>query len=139
MLRVMRCGKRGNFDWCQIYPNETWNWTLSKILIYLRKTNFQILFSAYVKKRQTRCMNWLFKYCFIQIHFAGDEPSGTMTIEKDLTLYHTILTASKKRVFENIVGKGENAGKQAFSPFPTMFSKAFCITNIERQDCIVKI
>ena len=26
---------------------------------------------------------------------------------------------------ENIVGKGENAGKPAFYPFPTMFSKGF--------------
>ena len=27
---------------------------------------------------------------------------------------------------ENIVGKGENAGYQHFSPFPTMFSKSLC-------------
>ena len=27
-----------------------------------------------------------------------------------------------KRPFENTVGKGENAGNQHFSPFPTMFS-----------------
>ena len=27
-----------------------------------------------------------------------------------------------KRPFENILGKGENAGKPTFSPFPTMFS-----------------
>ena len=26
---------------------------------------------------------------------------------------------------ENIMGKGENAGIPAFSPFPTIFSKAF--------------
>ena len=26
---------------------------------------------------------------------------------------------------ENIVGKGENAGLPAFSPFPSMFSKRF--------------
>ena len=26
---------------------------------------------------------------------------------------------------ENTVGKGENAGLPAFSPFPTVFSKAF--------------
>ena len=34
-----------------------------------------------------------------------------------LTLYHTILTFSKKKPFENIVGKGENAGKQHFLLF----------------------
>ena len=28
----------------------------------------------------------------------------------------------KKKTFENVVGKGENAGYQAFSFFPTMFS-----------------
>ena len=28
----------------------------------------------------------------------------------------------KKKVLENIVGKGENADNQAFSPFPIMFS-----------------
>ena len=38
----------------------------------------------------------------------------------ELTLYHTMLTPMTKP-FENIVGKGENAGA-AFSPFSTMFS-----------------
>ena len=39
----------------------------------------------------------------------------------------------KEKAFENIVGKGENAGYQlaAFSPFPAMFSthpkKNFCL------------
>ena len=28
---------------------------------------------------------------------------------------------------ENIVGKGENAGYPAFSPFPTMFSKGLFV------------
>ena len=28
----------------------------------------------------------------------------------------------KKKAFENLVGKGENAGNQHFLPFPTMFS-----------------
>ena len=41
-----------------------------------------------------------------------------------------INTSNKTTVFvfervENIVGKGENAGLPAFSPFPTMFSKVF--------------
>ena len=41
-----------------------------------------------------------------------------------LTLYHTILTfndTNKGEAFENILGKGENAGKPAFSPFPLCF------------------
>ena len=29
---------------------------------------------------------------------------------------------------KNIVGKGENAGKLAFAPFPTMFSKGFFLS-----------
>ena len=32
------------------------------------------------------------------------------------------LTTLKKEPFETILGKGENAGKPAFSPFPKMFS-----------------
>ena len=41
-----------------------------------------------------------------------------------LTLHHTILTFNdpERVVLENIVGKGENAGKQHFLLFPTMFS-----------------
>ena len=40
-----------------------------------------------------------------------------------LTLYHTIRTFNdpENEALENIVGKGENAGKPAFSPFPPMF------------------
>ena len=47
----------------------------------------------------------------------------------ELTLGHTILTFNdvKENVFENIVGKGENAGKPAFSSFPTMFSTHFLL------------
>ena len=33
-----------------------------------------------------------------------------------------LLLTLRKTPLENIVGKGENAGKPAFSPFPTMFS-----------------
>ena len=35
---------------------------------------------------------------------------------------------------ENIVGKGENAGKPAFSSFPTMFSKDFFIKVIKSRE-----
>ena len=43
-----------------------------------------------------------------------------------LTLYHTIPTLNsimkkKKKAFENIVGKGENAGNQHFHLFPQCF------------------
>ena len=34
----------------------------------------------------------------------------------------TFLRAPQKKAFENIVGKGENAGNQHFLLFPTMFS-----------------
>ena len=42
----------------------------------------------------------------------------------DLTLYHSIQNYinPKERGFENILGKGENAGKPEFSLFPRMFS-----------------
>ena len=46
----------------------------------------------------------------------------------DFTTQSRFLTALRKKDFENIVGKGENAGKQHFSPFPTMFfEKMFSI------------
>ena len=37
---------------------------------------------------------------------------------------------------ENTVGKGENAGYQHFSPFPTVFSKAFFFRVIKSWDCM---
>ena len=39
---------------------------------------------------------------------------------------------------ENTVGKGENAGYQYFSPFPTVFSKVFFFRVIKSWDCVVK-
>ena len=45
-----------------------------------------------------------------------------------LTLYHAIPTFNRleeEAYLQNIVGKGENAGLPAFSPFPTMFSILF--------------
>ena len=39
---------------------------------------------------------------------------------------------------ENIVGKGENADYQYFSPFPTMFSKGLFVRVVKSQDCVVK-
>ena len=43
--------------------------------------------------------------------------------KRDLTLYNTIptLTTPRKKAFENIVGKGENAGNQHFLLFPQCF------------------
>ena len=49
------------------------------------------------------------------------------------------LTEKLKSVKENIVGKGENAGYQHFSPFLPMFSKVFFLRGINSQDCMVKI
>ena len=39
---------------------------------------------------------------------------------------------------ENIVGKGENAGYQHFSPFSTKFSKEFFLRVVKSQDCVLK-
>ena len=39
---------------------------------------------------------------------------------------------------ENIVGKEENAGLPAFSPFSTMFSKAFIYRVVKSLDCVVE-
>ena len=65
--------------------------------------------------------------------------SGIMSFNKWLTLYHTIWTFNdqRDRAFENIVGKGENAGyqhfllfQQCFLPFPNQIfifhSNIFC-------------
>ena len=59
-------------------------------------------------------------FSFSQIVFKkflsqGREDLGLF--DKGLTLYHTIATLRKK-AFENIVGKGENAGNQYFLGFP---------------------
>ena len=42
------------------------------------------------------------------------------------------------RMAKNIVGKGENAGYQHFSPFPTMFSKSFLLRVAKSPDFDVK-
>ena len=43
-------------------------------------------------------------------------------VQPILTLYHTVLTfKDPKKAFENIVGKGENAGNQHFLIFPQYF------------------
>ena len=39
---------------------------------------------------------------------------------------------------ENIMGKGDNAGLPAFSPFATMFSKAFFSRGVKSRDRVVK-
>ena len=39
---------------------------------------------------------------------------------------------------KDIVGKGENAGLPAFSPFLTMFSKGFFLKVVESQEWVVK-
>ena len=46
-------------------------------------------------------------------------------IESDHRLNVAKMVVSEFDREENIVGKGENAGLPAFSPFPTMFSKGF--------------
>ena len=38
----------------------------------------------------------------------------------------------KVRVFENILGKGEHAGKPTFSPFPKMFSTILKIDSFRK-------
>ena len=54
-----------------------------------------------------------------------------------------LLNAGKIKIsvferFENIMGKGENAGYQHFLLF-SMFSKAISFRVIKSQDCVVKI
>ena len=39
---------------------------------------------------------------------------------------------------ENTVGKGEKCWLPAFSPFPTVFSKAFFLRVAKSLDCVVK-
>ena len=39
---------------------------------------------------------------------------------------------------ENIVGNRENAGYTAFSPFPTVFSKAVFLRVVKTRDCVEK-
>ena len=41
-------------------------------------------------------------------------------------------------MLENIVGKGENAGYHAFSPFLIIFSKALYFRVVKNQDCVGK-
>ena len=58
-----------------------------------------------------------------QVYLIGElkyNLSGRNVVNKCLTLYHTVPTfkTMKKRPFENIVGKGENAGNQHFLLFP---------------------
>ena len=40
---------------------------------------------------------------------------------------------------ENTEGKGENAGYQRFSPFPTVFSEAVFFRVVKSRDCEVEI
>ena len=39
---------------------------------------------------------------------------------------------------ENIVGKGENAGNQCWSPFPSMSLKGSFLRVLKSRDCMVK-
>ena len=51
------------------------------------------------------------------------DQSKILSSGNELTLYHTIpsLPTPKKKAFENIVGKGDNTGKQHFVLFPQCF------------------
>ena len=48
------------------------------------------------------------------------------------------ITISLRGRDENTVEKEENAGYQHFLFFPTVFSKVFCFTVVNNQDCVVK-
>ena len=69
---------------------------------------------------------WALKhYSFIHSSFANAfnlDPSKSLSFGKELSLFNTILTIidPKKEAFENIVGKGENAGNQHFSVLQTI-------------------
>ena len=65
----------------------------------------------------------IYLYFCLKLQLIFLPANGTRTthsISKLLTLYHTILTLNdpEKKPFENIVGKGENAGNQHFLLFP---------------------
>ena len=67
----------------------------------------------------------LFPQCFQKASFSGSlKVYGKKLNLNTLTLYHTIQTFNdppRKTRFENIVGKGENAGYQHFLLFPQSF------------------
>ena len=59
----------------------------------------------------------LFALCF------NSNQSKILSSGNGLTFYYTMTTfdAHEEKAFENIIGKGENAGKQQFLLFPIMF------------------
>ena len=61
----------------------------------------------------------------IQSQYAVIDYSKSGVLAKEvwlLTVQSRVLTTITKQAFENIVGKGENAGNQHFLLFPTKFS-----------------
>ena len=76
----------------------------------------QCLFSILPKSK----FNFSFKFILSSANAFSLNQSKILSFGKELTLYQTILTFKdpKRRAFENIVGKGENAGYQHFLFFP---------------------
>ena len=127
-----------------LFPSPVHCWTVHLGIagVYLVSKNSQISCSTLCCSfnfREACCSNFLY---LLQLLEAGlrelkEETGLTVTPEMccdnnlDImamwevtsTLYHTIplVTALKKRPFENIVGKGENAGNQHFLLFPQFF------------------
>ena len=65
--------------------------------------------------------------------FADDKVN---VIQNQKFVLERVKKHSGKR--KNIVGKGENAGYQHFSPLPTMFSKGFFFKVVKSRDTVVE-
>ena len=77
---------------------------------------------------------------YIRIKYLPNDYS--LTLFKLKSIANDKINVTLKLTFfigwvENIVGKGENAGYQHFSPFPTIFSKVFFCRVIKNRDCVV--
>ena len=67
------------------------------------------------KKRQNS------KYYRIVRKLQNKDSENISPCSKPFTTYSTLLMTLRKKPFENIVGKGGNAGNQHFLPFPQHF------------------
>ena len=72
-----------------------------------------------VRKGEIAC----YKHPFLTMFYISLERQNAALCGNGLTLYHIIptLMTYRKKPFENIEGKGENAGNQHFILFPQCF------------------
>ena len=74
---------------------------------------------------------------FYQTKKIGDQ-SNLKTSADDILNVVQMMTCVTDWV-ESIVGTGEIAGYQHFSPFPTMFSRGFISRVIKSRECVVEL